>query len=121
MTVKDPEEDNFRKHHVKGQNAGNQRFLLSHNAFYSSKNKISVFDLHQPFPKQALVFTCLQYKSFENTVEKRESAHNEQFLFFLTVFSTLLENFLPLSKKLKLSSASSFILVKSKACRLGKG
>ena len=24
----------------------------------------------EPFPRQALVFTCLQYKSFENTVGK---------------------------------------------------
>ena len=27
-----------------------------------------------PFPKQALVFTCLQFKSFENTVRKGENA-----------------------------------------------
>ena len=27
-----------------------------------------------PFPKQALVLTCLQYKSFENTVGKGEIA-----------------------------------------------
>ena len=48
-----------------------------------------------PFPKQALVFTCPQYKSFENTVGKGEIAHNEQFFFpFLTVFSFRLENFL---------------------------
>ena len=33
-----------------------------------------------PFPKQALVFTCLQYKSFENTAGKEEIAHNKQFL-----------------------------------------
>ena len=31
---------------------------------------------------QALVFTCLQYKSFENTVEKGEIARNKQFLLF---------------------------------------
>ena len=35
----------------------------------------------QPFPKEALVFTCLQYKLYENT--------NEQFLLFPIVFSTL--------------------------------
>ena len=34
-------------------------------------------DLVQPFPKQALVFTCLQYKSLENTVGKGEIARNE--------------------------------------------
>ena len=32
------------------------------------------------FPKQALVFTCLQYKSFEITMGKGEIACNEQFL-----------------------------------------
>ena len=34
----------------------------------------------QLFPKQALVFACLQYKSFENIVGKGEIARNEQFL-----------------------------------------
>ena len=41
---------------------------------------------YQPFPKQAQDFTCLQYKSFENTVEKRKIAHNEQFLLFPQCF-----------------------------------
>ena len=36
----------------------------------------------EPFSKQAMVFTCLQYKSFENTVGKGEIACNEQFLLF---------------------------------------
>ena len=30
-----------------------------------------------PFSKQALVFTCLKYKSFENTVGKGEIARDE--------------------------------------------
>ena len=51
---------------------------------------------------QALVFTCLQYNSFENNVEK------EKFLLF-PVFFTLLENFLPFPPNLKLSSANSFV------------
>ena len=34
------------------------------------------------FPKQSLVFTCLQCKSLENTVGKGETACNEQFLLF---------------------------------------
>ena len=34
------------------------------------------------FPKQALVFMCLLYKSFKNTVGKGEIAHYEQFFFF---------------------------------------
>ena len=40
----------------------------------------------KPFPKQALDFTCLQYRSFENTVGKGEIAHNKQFLLFPQCF-----------------------------------
>ena len=43
--------------------------------------------MFQPFPKQALVYTCLQYKTFENTVEKGEIARNEQFLLSTSVFN----------------------------------
>ena len=60
--------------------------------------------------KQALVFTCLYYKSFENTVGKGEIARNEQFLLFPQFFFTCLQNFLPLSLNLKLSSGNSFSL-----------
>ena len=54
--------------------------------------EISGFNYHFiPPPKQALVFTCLRYNSFENTVGKGEIALNEQISPFPTVFSTLLE------------------------------
>ena len=59
-------------------------------------------------------------KPFENTVGKGEIARNEQFLLF-PVFSTCLDNFLPFSSNLKLSSANSFSLEESNICRLGKG
>ena len=72
------------------------------------------------FPKQGLVFTCLQYKSSENTVGKGENARNKEFLLF-PVFSTHLENFPQFSSNLKLSSANSLNLEESKICRLGKG
>ena len=49
--------------------------------------------------------TCLQYKTFENTVEKGEIARNGQFLLFPKVFSTFLEDFPAFSSNLKLSSA----------------
>ena len=75
----------------------------------------------QPFPKQALVFTCQEYKSFENTVGKAEIARKPAISPFPTVFSTLLENLLPSSSKLRLLSANSFSLEKSKICCLGKG
>ena len=61
------------------------------------------------FPKQALVFTCLLYKPFENTVGKGEIARYAQFLLF-PVFSTCLEIFLPFSSNLKLSSADALNL-----------
>ena len=35
--------------------------------------------LKLPFPKQALAFTCLQYKSFEKNEGKWEIARKEQF------------------------------------------
>ena len=44
------------------------------------------FEDDLPFPKQALVFTCLQCKSFKNTVGKGEIARNEQFLLFPQCF-----------------------------------
>ena len=61
------------------------------------------------------------YKSFENTAGKGEIARNDQFLLFPTVFFTHLENFLPFSSNLKISSANSFNLEESKICRLEKG
>ena len=46
----------------------------------------------QPFPKQALIFTCLQYKSFENTVREGEIDRKEQFLLSHSVFNLLVEH-----------------------------
>ena len=46
--------------------------------------------MYYPFPKQALVFTCLQYKSHENTVGKEEIVRYEQFLLCHSVFDWLL-------------------------------
>ena len=44
------------------------------------------FSFYYPFPKQALVLTCLKYKYFENTVGKGEIARNKQFLLFPQCF-----------------------------------
>ena len=76
--------------------------------------------LIETFPKQALVFTRLQYNTFENTVGKGEIARNEQFLLF-PVFSTRFNNLLSFPSNLKLLSANSFSLEESKNCHLGKG
>ena len=75
--------------------------------------------IYKPFPKQAPVFMCLQYKFLENTVGKGEIARYEQFL--LSPFSTLLENFLQFTSNLKLSSANFFCWEESKICRMVKG
>ena len=73
------------------------------------------------FPKQALVCTCLQYKSFENTVGKEEIARNEQFLLFPQCFLPIWRTFCEFHQILKLSSANYVSLEESKICRLGKG
>ena len=39
-----------------------------------------------PFPKQAMVFMCLLYKSFQNAVGKGEIAYDKQFLLFPQCF-----------------------------------
>ena len=62
----------------------------------------------KPFPKQALVFTCLPYKSFENTVGKGEIARNEQFLLFPQCFLPIWMDFPPFSSNFNLLSAFSF-------------
>ena len=49
-----------------------------YNQFTIVQNFTSVLTLSQT----SLVFTCLQYKSFQNTVSKGEIARNEQFLLF---------------------------------------
>ena len=53
-------------------------------------------EIYVPFSKEAPEFTCLQNKSFENTV------------CFPTVFPNRLEKLLPFLSNLKLSSAQSF-------------
>ena len=53
------------------------------NIFCMSKDNFTQwFNRFKTFPKQALVFTCLQYKYFENTVGRGEIARYEQFLLF---------------------------------------
>ena len=64
-------------------------------------------------------FTCLQCKCFKNTVGKGEIACNELFSFSHSV-STLLENLLPFSSNLELSSANPLSSEESKICRFGK-
>ena len=62
----------------------------------------------------------LHFNSFENTGGKGEIARNKPSP-FPTVFSTVVENFLPFLSNLKLSSANPFSLEESKICRLEKG
>ena len=44
--------------------------------FLQCRSVIQALNASQPFPKHALDFTCLHYKSFENTMGKGEIAHN---------------------------------------------
>ena len=51
---------------------------------FSKSHRWGAFMFHKHillhFPKQALVFMCLQFKCFENSVGKGEIARNKQFL-----------------------------------------
>ena len=118
----------------KGENAGSQHFLLFQQCFllYQREKlqhlicRLQMFSIWSfrtglILPKQALVFTCLQYKPFENTVGKGEIAQNEQFLLFPQCFLPVSRTFFPFLSNLKMSSANSFSLEESKIYRLGKG
>ena len=88
---------------------------------YVENMEIKIDNVLNPFSNKPWFFTCLQYKSFENPVGKGEIARNKQFSSFPNVFYTRLDNFLPISSNLELSSAKYFSLEGSKICRLGKG
>ena len=87
----------FWKGRKYGENAGYQ-FVFFFSPFscyvsnlfkktsFSKSLKVGIMCSREPFPKQALVFTCLKYKSFENTAGKGEIARNEQFLLFPQCF-----------------------------------
>ena len=51
-------------------------FSFAHNVLYTNKETLCHSSNLSSFPTQALNFTCLQYKSFENTVGKGETAKN---------------------------------------------
>ena len=59
--------------------------IFSFFAYYVAtipKTYLKFESLLKPSPKQALVFTCLRYMSFESNVGNGEIAHNEQLLHF---------------------------------------
>ena len=107
-------------------------YILHKNAFYtkyrrrraySKKHNTRVLQAtnSQPYPKQALVFMCLHYKSSENTVRKGEIARREQFLLFPQCFLPIWRtNFLRFSSNLKLLFADSLISEEPDISRLGK-
>ena len=88
---------------------------------YTERTSFARGKLSYPFPKQALVYTCLWNKFFEKTVGKGEIARNEQFLIFPQPFSIIFENLPQFSSNSNLSSANYFSLEESKKLCLGKG
>ena len=60
-------------------------------------------------------------KVFRKHCGKRRNCSLRAISPFPAVFSTLLENYLPFSSNLKMSSANYFSLEESKICCLGKG
>ena len=68
--------------------------------------------LHKPFPRQVLVFKCLQYQSLENTAGKGEIDCKEQFLLFPQCFLPIWE------KKKKKKKSAIFIKFEFVVCKL---
>ena len=85
--------------------------------FVGRNKKLTKFCLY-PFPKQALVFTYLLYKSFENKVGKGEIARNEQFFLFPQCFLSVWRTFCLFLIKFQI--ANSLRSETSKICFFGK-
>ena len=79
--------------------------------------------MSKPFPKQAPVFMCLQYKSFVNTVGKGEIAPNKQFLLFPQCLFYLFGELCTIFIKYEIVVCKFFLfgIPDSKICRSGKG
>ena len=92
------------------------KFKIVVNCFNLDQSKI-VSSGNGLNPHKPCFFTCLQYKSFENTGGKGEIAHYEQFLLFPIRFLPILENFLPFSLSLSANSSGW----KSLKLSFGKG
>ena len=60
-------------------------FTFFHNVFYA----ICILKSFNSLPNKPWFFTCLQYMSIENTMEKGEIARNEQFLLFPQCFQSV--------------------------------
>ena len=73
-----------------------------------------------PFANKPWFFTCLQYKSFENTLGKGEIDRNEQSFLFQQRFLPVLRTFRHFLSNQKLPSANPFSLEASRICCLGK-
>ena len=85
--------------------------MFSKGFFFRAMKPGIVWERVNPFPNKPWFLRVCSTNPFENTEEKGEIA---------SIDFTLLENFLPFSSNVKLSSANAFSLEKSKICRLGK-
>ena len=92
----------------KGQNAGNQHFLLFQKCF---------------LPYFKLIFQILTHSHTMTPFDtpRKQAFWKQAISPFPTVFSTRLDSFPPFSSNLKLSSANSFSLEESKICCLEMG
>ena len=80
----DDNQKSRKRRHLETEDKTNKPQKLCTVAYYDARTT-GIYQLSLtlfPICKQALVFTCLQYKSLKNTVGKGEIAHTEQFLLF---------------------------------------
>ena len=107
-----------------------QQYLISQDKFQffshftmSPTNTFNVIDFRYPLTHShtMIPFDAPGKQGFRKHCGKRINCSLRAISLFPTVFSTYLDNFLPFSSNLKLSSAKSFSLEMSKICRLVMG
>ena len=92
-------------------------FTFFHNVFHA----ICILKSFHPFPNKPCISRVCSTSLLKTLWEKDKLLMRSSFFPFLTVFSTLLESFLPFSPNLNLSSANSTSLEQSKHLSFGKG
>ena len=83
-------------------------------------NRLSLFFSVTPFPHTD-AFWRLKQTAFENTVTKEEIAHDEQFLLFATMFSTLFSKYTYIYRAFLCVCLDTFKIVCSRFVICGKG
>ena len=119
-----------------GEIAHNEQFLLSQSVFHPFRELPAIFIKFEIFVRKPFQFGRVLNLLFGKwlthsrtspgflhvySISLLKTPQKKRNFSFSPVFSTILENILPLSSNLKLLPADSLSMEESKICRLGKG